>query len=147
MRELLEQFFRHYLRERNLEDTLALLTDQVISLGTGEQEVARNKEELRALMECEFKEMPQPLDYELFNYTENPLGEYGWSIFTNVLAKIDSEGVTMEMLTRLTRDEKSRTFSSNSQRSHILRTSSRSIRLILSSIVSLAVSLKCTRTI
>ena len=46
-----------------------------------------------------------------------------------------------------TRDEKSRTFSSNSQRSHILRTSSRSIRLILSSIVSLAVSLKWTRTI
>ena len=34
-----------------------------------------------------------------------------------------------------TRDEKSRTFSSNSQRSHILRTSSRSRRLILSSIV------------
>ena len=46
-----------------------------------------------------------------------------------------------------TRDEKSRTFSSNSQRSHILRTSSRSIRLILSSIVSFAVSLKWTRTI
>ena len=36
---------------------------------------------------------------------------------------------------------------SNSKRSHILRTSSRSIRLILSSIVSLAVSLKWTRTI
>ena len=34
----------------------------------------------------------------------------------------------------LARDEKSRTFSSNSRRSHILRTSSRSIRLILSSI-------------
>src|SRR5699024_7697825 len=47
----------------------------------------------------------------------------------------------------LARDEKSRTFSSNSKRSHILRTSSRSIRLILSSIVSLAVSLKWTRTI
>ena len=37
--------------------------------------------------------------------------------------------------------------SSNSRRSHIVRTSSRSIRLILSSIVSLAVWLKCTRTI
>ena len=48
---------------------------------------------------------------------------------------------------RYTRDEKSRTFSSNSKRSHILRTSSRSIRLILSSIVSFAVSLKWTRTI
>ena len=48
---------------------------------------------------------------------------------------------------RFTRDEKSRTFSSNSKRSHILRTSSRSRRLILSSIVSFAVWLKCTRTI
>ena len=47
----------------------------------------------------------------------------------------------------LARDEKSRTFSSNSKRSHILRTSSRSRRLILSSIVSFAVWLKCTRTI
>ena len=46
-----------------------------------------------------------------------------------------------------TRDEKSRTFSSNSKRSYILRTSSRSRRLILSSIVSFAVWLKCTRTI
>ena len=50
-------------------------------------------------------------------------------------------------LSGFARDEKSRTFSSNSKRSHILRTSSRSIRLILSSIVSLAVSLKWTRTI
>ena len=50
-------------------------------------------------------------------------------------------------LSGFARDEKSRTFSSNSKRSHILRTSSRSRRLILSSIVSFAVWLKCTRTI
>ena len=49
--------------------------------------------------------------------------------------------------TSVSRDEKSRTFSSNSKSSHILRTSSRSRRLILSSIVSFAVWLKCTRTI
>ena len=102
MRELLEEFFSHYLRERNLEATLALLTDQVISLGTGEQEIARNKEELRALMENEFREMPKPLDFELSNYTETPLGDCGWSIFCNVLAKIEAEGETVEMFTRLT---------------------------------------------
>ena len=51
------------------------------------------------------------------------------------------------VLNSITRDEKSRTFSSNSKRSYILRTSSRSRRLILSSIVSFAVWLKCTRTI
>ncbi len=102
MRELLEEFFSHYLRKRNLEDTLALVTDQVISLGTGEQEVAKNKEELRTLMKAEFTEMPQPLDFEIFNYTETPLGDHGWSIFANVLAKIEAEGETVEMLTRFT---------------------------------------------
>ena len=61
------------------------------------------------------------------------------------LLDVPSNRVCVEQ--RRTRDEKSRTFSSNSRRSHILRTSSRSIRLILSSIVSLAVWLKCTRTI
>ena len=48
---------------------------------------------------------------------------------------------------RISRDKLSRTFSSNSKRSHILRTSSRSRRLIMSSIVSFAVWLKCTWTI
>ena len=62
-------------------------------------------------------------------------------------AEVVSGEVTVVNGDDYTRDEKSRTFSSNSRRSHILRTSSRSIRLILSSIVSLAVWLKCTRTI
>ena len=46
----------------------------------------------------------------------------------------------------LARNKMSRTFSSNSQISYILRTSSRSIRLILSAMVSLVSSLKWTRT-
>ena len=64
-----------------------------------------------------------------------------WAEYSNTTTKKPKKQTTT------TRDEKSRTFSSNSQRSHILRTSSRSIRLILSSIVSLAVWLKWTRTI
>ena len=47
MRKLLEKFFQHYLTERNLEATLAVLTEDVVSVGTGEQEISRNKEELR----------------------------------------------------------------------------------------------------
>ncbi len=64
-----------------------------------------------------------------------------WAEYSNTTTKKPKKQTTT------TRDEKSRTFSSNSQRSHILRTSSRSRRLILSSIVSFAVWLKCTRTI
>ena len=65
----------------------------------------------------------------------------------NAIPAIISFKFIGKKFTGYSRDEKSRTFSSNSKRSHILRTSSRSRRLILSSIVSFAVWLKCTRTI
>ena len=74
---------------------------------------------------------------EVQSYIEQQGGEY----------TADIMAVHQVTFTDYTRDEKSRTFSSNSKRSHILRTSSRSRRLILSSIVSFAVWLKCTRTI
>ena len=38
MRKLLEKFFQHYLTERNLEATpTAVLTEDVVSVGTGER--------------------------------------------------------------------------------------------------------------
>ena len=67
--------------------------------------------------------------------------------FLNVEGRKPGTAGNKDGLGRFARDEKSRTFSSNSKRSHILRTSSRSRRLILSSIVSFAVWLKWTRTI
>lgn len=44
MRKLLEKFFQHYLTERNLEATLAVLTEDVVSVGTGEQKFQGIKE-------------------------------------------------------------------------------------------------------
>lgn len=71
-----------------------------------------------------------------------------WDLCDTVCgALFDKTPFAYEKALSYTRDEKSRTFSSNPKRSHILRTSSRSRRLILSSIVSFAVWLKCTRTI
>ena len=78
---------------------------------------------------------------------EELLSEYGEQKNAPGEANPAAQNDAAEIYVSSTRDEKSRTFSSNSKRSHILRTSSRSRRLILSSIVSLAVSLKCTRTI
>ena len=36
MKELLHTFFQHYLEDRNLNATLAMLSDQIVSIGTGE---------------------------------------------------------------------------------------------------------------
>ena len=64
-----------------------------------------------------------------------------------LIPMMTKQGYDKDFSTCVTRCELSRTFSSNLRRSHILRTSSRSRRLILSPIVSFAVWLKWTRTI
>ena len=78
---------------------------------------------------------------------EELLSEYGEQKNAPGEANPAAQNDAAEIYVSSTRDKKSRTFSSNSKRSHILRTSSRSRRLILSSIVSFAVWLKWTRTI
>ena len=102
MRKLLETFFLYYLGERNMERALALLTDEVISIGTGKQEVARGKEELRKLMQQEYTEMPEPLKYELYDYQEMMAGADVCNIFANVVTTMTTAGVAAEMRSRLT---------------------------------------------
>ena len=63
VKDLLIQFFDAYLVRRSLEEALAFLSDDVISLGTGAQEIARNKEELRELMREEFECIPGGFRY------------------------------------------------------------------------------------
>lgn len=104
MSDLLETFFRHYLAERNLEATLELVTDQVISIGTGEHEVARGKEELRNLIERELEELPFPLQYEMHHETEVIVTEYVRNLFVDLYVKLElKEGTEIaEMRCRFT---------------------------------------------
>lgn len=102
MRQLMDAFFRHYLTERNLEDTLALTTDTVISVGTGEQEIAHNQRELRQLVECEFKELPDPLQYEIIDYMQTPIINDVCTVLISLWVKVQSGNMVSEMTPRLT---------------------------------------------
>ena len=53
-RETLERFFDAYLTQRDLEKSLSFLTEDVYSLGTGEHEIAADKQALAVLMREEF---------------------------------------------------------------------------------------------
>lgn len=53
VKKLLEQFFDACLIEGNVEKALTFASEQIMSFGTEEQEIARNKMELRALLERE----------------------------------------------------------------------------------------------
>lgn len=102
MRSFLEKFFTSYLKERNFDATLACVTDNIISIGTGEQEVAKSKAELGALLQEEFEQMPEPLWYEISNYEEISLGsEDVKSAFANVYVKLVDDGDIIDLYTRL----------------------------------------------
>lgn len=102
MRQLMDAFFRHYLTERNLEDTLALTTDTVISVGTGVHEIAHNQKELRQLLEREFEEVPDPLPYEIIEYKQSPVTDDVCTVLTKLCVKLQSGGMAFEMTPRLT---------------------------------------------
>lgn len=102
MKQLLEDFFRYYLGERNLERALALLTEDVLSVGTGSHEIAKGKAELRKLMEAEFEELPNPLNYEIYNYTEVSQTEYSRNLFANLQVKLNRDADGWDMQSRLT---------------------------------------------
>lgn len=99
----LNQFFQAYLVERNLEKTLAMVTDDIYSIGTGKDECAFNKADFKVLISSEFEVLPNPLKYKLFDYREKQHGENQWDCFCNVEIKVtieESEEVTY--FTRLT---------------------------------------------
>ncbi len=102
MKELLQTFFQHYLEERNLDATLAMLSDGIVSIGTGEQEIASSKEELTALLRLEFQEMPGSLHFQFTEYQETPVGSEGYCIFARIHVQFEEGDDLIEMDTRFT---------------------------------------------
>ena len=87
VRDTLERFFTAYMTKRNLEEALSFLTDDIYSLGTGEHELASNKQALALLMREEFEENPEPVHFQLLNYQEKAPREDVREIFCFVDVK------------------------------------------------------------
>lgn len=102
MRKLVEEFFRCYLTERSLENTLAFVTDRIISIGTGEHEIAKNKSELKALLISEFEEIPNAFDYKICSYTEVMVSETVCQVFANLQVRMEQVTKVIEMQPRFT---------------------------------------------
>ena len=73
VQETLERLFNYYLLERHLEKTLSLVIDEVYSLGTGEHGIVTNKEAFRGLLIEELAASPEPITYEIHDYTEHEI--------------------------------------------------------------------------
>lgn len=103
MRRLLKQFFDAYLIDRNLDQALSMVSEKVISVGTGEQETARNREELKLLMEREFETVKCSFTYDIRDYTETRYGGGVTGAFCRVSAYLAEDGCSeIALETRLT---------------------------------------------
>lgn len=93
IKKLLKQFFDACLIERNAEKALAFVSEQIMSFGTEEQEIARNKAELRTLLEQETAAVQEAerFSYDLSDYREQNYGEGICGAFCFFVAEVEKK--------------------------------------------------------
>lgn len=92
VRRTLHTFFQNYLQRRDLTATLALVSDTVCSVGTGEGEVAHGKDAFRALLEAEFAALPNPIAFTITDYVQHQRQPGCWDCFCNLNTLVDLPG-------------------------------------------------------
>lgn len=94
---VMDEFLRHYFEERDVEKTLAMLSEQFCSVGTGEREVAIGREAFRRLMTEEIAVLPGSLHYTVSDFVQIQRAADSWSCVCNVELRMAVFG-GMEML-------------------------------------------------
>lgn len=84
LREFIEIFFHIYLTKRDYIETTSFFTEDVIYVGTGGHEIALGKEATKKLLQEEMKGLPNPFQYEMYDYTEEKVTEKQWEVFVNL---------------------------------------------------------------
>ena len=79
--EALNLFFYYYLKKRDIEKTLSMVTDDIYSLGTGNGEIALNKIQFRDLITSEINALPISIDYRILNYREKERAKNLWELW------------------------------------------------------------------
>jgi len=88
-----KEFFDSYLVKRDYEKTLSLLDDEMISIGTGEDEIAIGKDSFRELLKCEFEAIPDAINYSAKSFYAKEISEDMWEVFAEIDAIIPGSEV------------------------------------------------------
>lgn len=94
---VMDEFLRHYFEERDVEQTLAMLSEQFCSVGTGGAEIAIGREAFRGLMTEEIAVLPGPLHHTVSDFVQIQRAADSWSCVCNVELRMAVFG-GMEML-------------------------------------------------
>lgn len=102
MREFIEVFFDKYLAKRNYAETLSYFTEDVVYIGTGRQEIAIGKKALEELLQEEMRKIPQPFQYDMYDYAEREEAENQKNVFANFKVVLVQGENRTEMIARFT---------------------------------------------
>ena len=93
--ELLESFLKSYFSERNVENTLDCVTDNICWIGTSDYEKATGKAELKQMLEEDVGEQDNSYDVQITDMITNPLSESCVNI--NIFGKQETSEFSMTM--------------------------------------------------
>ena len=103
VRAFLDLFFQRYLVERDPRRTLEFLSDQIYSVGTGEEEVAIGKEAFADLLRTELTQLPFPIFYTMTDYVQKERVPGCWDCFFQMELQVTiPDGTQALYRTRLT---------------------------------------------
>ena len=85
--DIVNEFCCCWFQQRDVEKTLSYLSDKVDFIGTGENESAHGKEEMRSYLKWDIQEIPEPFSYELTIVHQEYLAESVYSLSTELLLK------------------------------------------------------------
>lgn len=85
----LNEFCYWYFQKRNPEQTMALLSSDFISVGTGEGEVAVSREQFRQLLMMELQVLPMPMDYVIQDFVQYRRAPGTWNCFCNLCISLE----------------------------------------------------------
>lgn len=100
-KKVIKNFFDAYLHKRDLETALSFVSGEIISLGTGKDEIAVGKEALRRLLGKEIEEIPGAFSYTVRDFYETASHEELYCFFCILTARLEDEGGYVSMETRL----------------------------------------------
>lgn len=93
----LNEFFHHYLVERDLQGTLDMLSSQLYSVGTGEDEIAIGKAAFIPLLQAELSQLPYPISYTMSDYVQKERVPGCWDCFCGLEMKLSLPNQTQAL--------------------------------------------------
>jgi len=86
---ILNEFFHRYLEQRDAKQCLSLLSEQVCSIGTGEEEIAIGREAFEQILLRELEQLPGPIHYRITDYVQHEKLPGCWDCFCRVETRMD----------------------------------------------------------